>query len=71
MSRVEGSCCFGVSSELSENRQHRGAAERDEDKTEKDGRGQDTAGGDTSQEERTKESETDGGMSGTRRQNRG
>lgn len=49
MSRVEGSCCFGVSAELSENKQHGEAAERDEDETGKDGRGQDKAGGDTSQ----------------------
>lgn len=61
MSRVEGSCCFGVSSELSENKQHREAAGRDEDETGKDGRGQDKAGGDTSRGERTKGSETDGG----------
>lgn len=61
MSRVEGSCCFGVSSELSENKQHREAAGRDEDETGKDGRGQDKAGGDTSRGERTKGSEADGG----------
>lgn len=61
MLRVGGSCCFGVSSELSESAQHSGAMEKRRGQVrKKDGRGQHKTEGDISEEEGTRESQTDG-----------
>ena len=65
---MEGSCCFGVSSELSENTEAQ--RRRDEDKTERDGRGKDRK--ETYQRRKgQKRGERDEGLTGTGRQNRG
>lgn len=61
MSRVEGSCCFGVSSELSENKQEREAVERDEDETGKMEEDKTRREETHHKEERTKGSKADGG----------